>query len=91
MPIDVCHDLNCPAHGRILRRLRRLQLAVAEKRRLETSIEALHGTHDPDGGDGYLPGAWDEVRSAYLDGNISESAYQALWQVIGNKPREAAT
>jgi hypothetical protein len=33
MPIDVCRDLNCQAHGKMLRRIRRLQLAVVELRR----------------------------------------------------------
>lgn len=28
-----CHDLQCAAHGRMLRRLRRLQLAVVRERR----------------------------------------------------------
>lgn len=30
------------------------------------------------GNDGYEAGAWDEVRSAYLEGYISEAAYQTL-------------
>lgn len=92
MPIDVCRNLDCPAHGKMLRRIRRLQLAVVEKRRLEAAIEELHGTFAPgEQQDGYLPGAWDEVRSAYLDGHISESAYTALHAVIGNQPNEGTT
>lgn len=38
----------------------------------------VEGRSDPNGGDGYVPGAWDEVRSAYLDGHISGAAYDAL-------------
>lgn len=42
----------------------------------------LHGQSDPTGGDGHLPGAWDEVRSAYLDGHISATAYDALRRAL---------
>lgn len=42
----------------------------------------LFGLSDPTGGDGYIPGAWDEVRSAYLDGHISEEAYELLHGAI---------
>lgn len=43
----------------------------------------LFGTHAPgEQQDGYLPGAWDEVRSAYLDGHVSEEAYDVLQQVM---------
>lgn len=38
----------------------------------------LRGQHDPTGGDGYIPGAWDEVRNAHLDGHISAKAYEIL-------------
>lgn len=44
----------------------------------------LFGQHDPAGGDGYVPGAWDEVVAAYLDGHISEEAYDLL-----QKPMDA--
>ena len=32
IPVVVCKDLNCAAHGPTLRRLRRLQLAVVKER-----------------------------------------------------------
>lgn len=38
----------------------------------------LLGKSDPDGSDGYVPGAWDEVRAAFMDGHISEEAYEVL-------------
>jgi hypothetical protein len=38
----------------------------------------LFGQTDPKGGDGYIPGAWDQVRRAYLDGHITEEAYEIL-------------
>lgn len=42
----------------------------------------VEGRSDPTGGDGYVPGAWDEVRSAYLDGHISAAAYDALRALV---------
>ena len=42
----------------------------------------LFGQGDPAGGDGYVPGAWDEVRSAYLDGHISTEAYEVLHRAV---------
>ena len=42
----------------------------------------LRGQHDPNGGDGYIPGAWDEVRSAHLDGHISAEAYEVLHRAL---------
>jgi hypothetical protein len=66
--------------------------ASPELARLLAQIEALHGTFAPgEQVDGYLPGAWDEVRSAYMDGHISEQAYTALHAVIGNQPNEGTT
>ena len=38
----------------------------------------LFGQSDPNGGDGYVPGAWDEVRAAFMDGHISQEAYEVL-------------
>jgi hypothetical protein len=48
----------------------------------------LFGESDPSGGDGYVPGAWDEVREAYLDGHISEEAYEVLHRVINTLKQE---
>jgi hypothetical protein len=38
----------------------------------------LFGESDPNQGDGYVPGAWDEVRRAFMQGHISEEAYEVL-------------
>jgi hypothetical protein len=42
----------------------------------------LFGQSDPKGGDGYVPGAWDQVRAAYLDGHITEEAYEVLHRAM---------
>jgi hypothetical protein len=42
----------------------------------------LRGQHDPAGGDGYIPGAWDEVRAAFLDGHITDEAYECLHRTL---------
>jgi hypothetical protein len=42
----------------------------------------LNGETDPTGGDGYVRGAWDEVMSAFMDGHISEEAYELLARAI---------
>lgn len=34
-----CRDLNCPAHGRYLRRIRQLQLALARERARERILD----------------------------------------------------
>lgn len=49
----------------------------------------LFGVSDPGGGDGYVPGAWDEVRSAYLDGHITDEAYEVLFRAV--QPLRIAT
>jgi hypothetical protein len=53
----------------------------------------LFGQSDPSGSDGYTPGAWDEVRAAYLDGHLSEAAYETLREAVippvGADEREA--
>jgi len=52
----------------------------------------LHGEHAPgEQQDGYIPGAWDEVRQAFMDGHISEEAYTLLQAELGDKvlPRQA--
>lgn len=45
----------------------------------------LNGTLAPDGQDGYVPGAWDEVLKAYMDGHISAEAYDLLREALGDK------
>jgi hypothetical protein len=42
-------------------------------------------------GDGYIPGAWDEVRRANMDGHISDEAYELLRVALGDQitPRQA--
>jgi hypothetical protein len=40
-----CRDLNCPAHGRMLRRIRRLVLAVADLRAHKADLERAHREH----------------------------------------------
>lgn len=42
----------------------------------------LFGETAPDGQDGYVPGAWDEVRQAYMDGHITEEAYEVLRETL---------
>jgi hypothetical protein len=42
----------------------------------------LFGTKAPGGEEGYEPGAWDEVRHAFLTRAISEEAYTTLHRVI---------
>ena len=52
----------------------------------------LYGEHSPhEQDDGYLPGAWDEVRAAFMDGHISEEAYDLLREALGDsiRPRPA--
>jgi hypothetical protein len=41
--------------------------------------------------DGYVPGAWDEVRRAYMDGHITAEAYELLRKALGERvtPRQA--
>lgn len=50
----------------------------------------LFGQSDPNGGDGYIPGAWDEVRAARLDGHISPEAYEVLHKVVVLRQRAPA-
>ena len=45
----------------------------------------LFGQSAPDGQDGYVPGAWDEVRGVFLDGLISDRAYEALYRALKQK------
>lgn len=40
--------------------------------------DLARGSHPEDGGDGYLPGTWDEVRAAFLDGLLAETDYEEL-------------
>jgi len=52
----------------------------------------LHGEFGPnDLDDGYIPGAWDEVRRAVMDGHISPQAYDLLRDALGDQiqPRRA--
>jgi hypothetical protein len=43
----------------------------------------LFGQHAPgEQQDGYIPGAWDEVRNAFMDGRISEEAYEVMQQTM---------
>jgi hypothetical protein len=42
----------------------------------------LFGESDPAGGNGYVPGAWDEVRAAFLDGHITTEAYEMLHAAV---------
>lgn len=42
----------------------------------------LFGRSDPRGSDGYRPGAWDQVRAAFLDGHITEEAYEIVRQAL---------
>lgn len=43
----------------------------------------LFGESDPSPiGGGYIPGAWDEVRRAYLDGHITQEAYDLLFNAM---------
>jgi hypothetical protein len=47
----------------------------------------LEGQSDPSGGDGYIPGAWDEVRRAWADKHISDEAYDVLHEALfGPRP-----
>ena len=48
MPINVCHNLDCPAHGPMLRRIRRLVLAVADLRAHKADLERAHREHGHD-------------------------------------------
>jgi hypothetical protein len=52
----------------------------------------LHGEYGPNAlDDGYIPGAWDEVRRAVMDGHISPQAYEVLREALGDAvtPRPA--
>jgi hypothetical protein len=57
------------------------KMSEQELREASTGME-LFGQTDPLGGDGYIPGAWDEVRHAYLDGHISTEAYEVLHRAV---------
>ncbi|NUS02075.1 MAG: hypothetical protein HOV97_05870 [Nonomuraea sp.] len=45
----------------------------------------LFGKSDPTGGDGYIAGAWDEVGDAFMDGHISDEAYEALRAALNTR------
>lgn len=42
----------------------------------------LNGVFGPELDDGYKPGAWDEVRQAFMDGHISPQAYDVLYEAL---------
>lgn len=37
--------------------------------------------------DGYIPGAWDEVRRAVMEGHVSSQAYEVLLAELGDRVR----
>lgn len=49
----------------------------------------LFGETAPDGTDGYVPGAWDEVMHAYIHGRISKEAYRVLQAKVFEKSHPA--
>jgi hypothetical protein len=46
------------------------------------------GQTDPAGSDGYVSGEWDDIRDAYMDGQISEVEYERL-RVAQAREKEA--
>lgn len=59
---------------------------VAVHDRLRNRRMTLYGRFGPnDLDDGYIPGAWDEVRRAWMAGVISDEAYELLAAALGDQ------